>query len=102
MELYITSDRISGTEAAQLGIVNRVFADAAYDREWRAFARRIAHGPVVAHRYIKENLHRAITADLATCLDAEAPAMVITMSTEDHREAAAAFVEKRDAVFRGR
>ena len=102
MELYLLSDRVPAAEAERLGIVNRVFADADYEAGWQAFARRIANGPVVAHRYIKENLHRALGSDLATCLDAEAPAMVITMSTEDHREAAAAFVEKRDAVFHGR
>ena len=48
---------------------------------------------------MKENLNRAITCDLATALDAEAATMVRTMSTADHREAAAAFVEKRARYF---
>ena len=50
---------------------------------------------------MKENLNRALTADLATALDAEAPNMIRSMSTADHREAAAAFVEKRSPVFGG-
>lgn len=69
---------------------------------WMGLARRVAAGPTLAHRYIKENINRALTGDLATCLDAEAPAMMTTMSSADHKEAAAAFVEKRAATFTGR
>ena len=43
----------------------------------------------------------AVDCDLATALDAEAPNMVRAMSTADHREAAAAFVEKRSPNFIG-
>ena len=67
-----------------------------------AYAKRFAQGPTVAQRYIKENINRAIVADLRTCLDAEAVAMSRTGQTEDHREAARAFVEKRDPLFQGR
>ena len=101
-ELYVFSDRISATEAAAMGIVNRVFADAEYEAGWRAFARRIASGPVLAQRAIKENINRALIADLAMGLDAEAVNMVSTMSSEDHRVAVAAFLAKTDAVFTGR
>ena len=65
-------------------------------------ARRLADGPRVAYRYMKENLNRAMDAGLAECLDLEATHHIRTGGTEDHREAAAAFVEKRDPVFKGR
>ncbi len=65
-------------------------------------AKRIAAGPRVALRYIKENLNRALTQDLRTCLDMEADRLVRTSLTEDFREAVKAFVEKRPPVFRGR
>ena len=51
---------------------------------------------------MKENLNRAIGGDLATCLDAEAAAMTRCRSTADHKEAVAAFVEKRQPTFQGR
>ena len=51
---------------------------------------------------MKENLIRATRADLRTCLDGEAVAMTATARTEDHREAAKAFVEKRSPMFKGR
>ncbi len=101
-ELYLLSDRISAQDALALGIVNRVFPDAHFDEGWRAFAARVAGGAPLANRAIKENINRALVSDLAACLDAEAANMVATMSTEDHREASAAFVEERAAVFVGR
>ena len=67
----------------------------------RAMASRAAARPPIALRYIKENINRALDDDLGTCLDAEAVAMVRTMATADHREAAAAFVEKRQPTFHG-
>lgn len=102
-QLYLLSDRLTATEAERLGVVNLVMPDAGFEESWMALARRLASGPTLAHRYIKENIDRAVAgADLATCLDAEAPAMMTTMSSADHREAAAAFVAKRDALFTGR
>jgi 2-(1,2-epoxy-1,2-dihydrophenyl)acetyl-CoA isomerase len=52
---------------------------------------------------MKENLNRAMAGvDVDDCLDLEATHHVHTGSTEDHREAAKAFVEKREPVFKGR
>lgn len=101
-ELYLLSDRLTAHDALALGIVNRVFPDAEFAEGWRTLAARIAGGAPLANRAIKENINRALVSDLAACLDAEAANMVATMSTEDHREASAAFVEKRTAVFVGR
>ena len=102
-QLYLLSDRLTAADAERLGVVNMVLPDDGFEDGWMALARRIASGPTLAHRYIKENIDRAAAgADLAACLDAEAPAMMTTMSSADHREAAAAFVAKRDAVFTGR
>jgi len=50
----------------------------------------------------KENIQRSFDADLATGLEAEATAMVRTMSTADHREAVAAFFDKRTPDYTGR
>jgi 2-(1,2-epoxy-1,2-dihydrophenyl)acetyl-CoA isomerase len=100
-ELYLTSPRLSAREAMELGIVNAVLADDDFEANALAWCRRIAAGPPIAQRLMKENLNRALVADLATALDAEAPNMIRSMSTADHREAAAAFVEKRPPVFRG-
>ena len=102
-ELYYLSDRVDAKEAERLGLVNRVVPDAALAAETRALADRLASGATVAFRYMKENLHRALEgASLEECLDLEATHHVHTGLTEDHREAAKAFVEKRTPTFKGR
>jgi 2-(1,2-epoxy-1,2-dihydrophenyl)acetyl-CoA isomerase len=102
-ELYLLSDRLSAEDALRLGVVNRVFPQSSFEQDWRALAEQIASGPVMAQRYIKENINRAADgASFATALDAEAVAMLTSMSSQDHREASIAFVEKRPPVFTGR
>jgi 2-(1,2-epoxy-1,2-dihydrophenyl)acetyl-CoA isomerase len=51
---------------------------------------------------MKENLNRAMAGDWDDCLDLEATHHVHTGRTADHKEAAKAFVEKREPVFTGR
>jgi 2-(1,2-epoxy-1,2-dihydrophenyl)acetyl-CoA isomerase len=65
-------------------------------------AQRLATGPTVAYRYMKENLNRAMSGDVDECLDLEATHHVHCGQTEDHKESAKAFVEKREPVFKGR
>jgi 2-(1,2-epoxy-1,2-dihydrophenyl)acetyl-CoA isomerase len=102
-ELYYLSERITAREAERLGLVNRVVPDEKLAAETRELAARLAHGPRIAYRYMKENINRAAGgAGLYECLDAEATHHVHTGLTEDHRNAVQAFVEKRTPVFRGR
>jgi 2-(1,2-epoxy-1,2-dihydrophenyl)acetyl-CoA isomerase len=51
---------------------------------------------------MKENLNRAVHGELGECLDMEAAHHIRTGQTEDHKEAAKAFVDKRPPEFRGR
>ena len=101
-ELYYFSERLSAEDALRLGIVNAIFAPADFEREVMDRARRLAHGPSVAYRYMKENLNRAVSGELGECMDLEVTHHVHTGLTEDHREAAQAFVDKREPHFRGR
>ena len=82
--------------------MNRVVPDADLAKEARALAARIAAGPPVALRYMKENLNRALREDLAACLEVEAERMVQGAMTEDYLEAVQAFQEKRAPAFKGR
>jgi 2-(1,2-epoxy-1,2-dihydrophenyl)acetyl-CoA isomerase len=102
-ELYYLSDRVNAEEALRLGLTNWICAPEELVAKTREIARRLASGPTVAYRYMKENLNRAMSgADIDDCLDLEATHHVHCGQTEDHREAAKAFVEKREPVFRGR
>ena len=77
-------------------------ADEKLEDETLTLARKLAQGPRIALRYMKRNMNAAETQTLAQCLDLEAMHHTRTGFTEDHREAARAFVEKREPVFKGR
>lgn len=101
-ELYFLGDRLSAGECGRLGLVNQVVPDAELPARALVWARRLAAGPPVALRSMKENLNRALTSDLRSCLDAEAERMVQGAQTEDYLEAVRALAEHRAPVFRGR
>ena len=101
-ELYFLSDRVDMDQALSLGLVNGVFSAESLMDEVGAIARRLANGPTVAYRYMKENLNRAVHGDMGECLDMEAAHHIHTGQTDDHKEAAQAFVDKREPVFHGR
>ena len=101
-ELYFLSDRVSADEALRLGLSNWVCAPEDLAAKTREIALRLASGPTVAYRYMKENLNRAMAGEVDDCMDLEATHHVHCGQTEDHREATQAFVAKREPVFKGR
>ena len=101
-EMYYLSDRVSAEEALRLGLTNWVCAPDELAARTREIALRLAKGPTVAYRYMKENLNRAMAGEVDECLDLEATHHVHCGQTQDHREATQAFVAKREPVFTGR
>lgn len=100
-ELYFLGDRLSAEEALSLGIVNRVFDDETFRADAAAFAKRIAHGPTTAIRFMKRNINKAATSDLQCVLDQEAEFTIRSFQTKDASEAIKAFMEKRRPEFTG-
>lgn len=100
-ELYLTSPVLTAKEACDLGIVTRVVPDAEVDAAARELALSLAQGPTVTLGYIKRNINNAETMSLEACFDAEAIHHTRCGDTDDHKEAAKAFVEKRKAEFKG-
>ena len=101
-ELYFTAEPIDAAQALLLGIANRVIPDAELANVTMEFARKLAQGPRVALGLMKQNFNAAENGTLAELLDLEARRQIETGRTEDHKEAARAFVEKRTPVFVGR
>ena len=101
-ELYFLSEKVDMTEAERLGLVNGVFSEDSLLAEVTSIAKRLAQGPTVAYRYMKENLNRAVNGEMGECLDMEAAHHIHCGRTDDHKEAAQAFVDKREPVFKGR
>lgn len=100
-ELMFTSPRLSAREAQELHMVNQVLPNDGYEEAALHWCHDLAQRAPIALQYMKANVNRAFDVTLEAALDAEATGMVRTMGTADHREAAAAFVEKRPPRFSG-
>jgi 2-(1,2-epoxy-1,2-dihydrophenyl)acetyl-CoA isomerase len=101
-ELIFTGDLIGAEEAYRLGIVNAVVSPEELMPAAHALAGKIAAGPPIAIRLAKRAIYRNAEADLRTSLEFETFAQNICSETEDAREGARAFVEKRPPKFQGR
>ena len=99
-ELYYLSDRITAEEALKLGLTNWVCEPDALMEKTMEIANRLASGPSVAYRYMKENLNRAMHGEVDDCLDLEATHHIHCGQTEDHRNATKAFVEKKSLYLK--
>ncbi|MCH9670988.1 MAG: enoyl-CoA hydratase/isomerase family protein [Gammaproteobacteria bacterium] len=100
MELVLTSKTIDAKEALNIGLINQVVADDELLSTAMGMARQIASFPPASVRMNKAGLK--LGADMAGQYRHENMALNILHKTDDAREAAAAFREKRDPVFTGR
>lgn len=101
-EMLFFGDKVGAEEALSMGLVNRVVADAELEAESLTLARRLAGGPPVAYRLMKQNLVAAETESLHNVIELEARNMLRCLQTEDSKEAVRAFQEKREPKFIGR
>ena len=100
-EMAFTGDPLTAEEALAAGLVSRVVADADLIQAARALAERIAVNPPHAVRMTKRLLLEGRTLRMDSLLEMAAAMQSLVHATGDHREAVAAFLEKRPPVFRG-
>lgn len=100
-ELIFSGEPMSAADAAEAGLINRVFGSTEFADGVREVARRLAAAPTAAIGLAKRSINQAEQADLAASLKLEAELQELAGRTDDHAEGLAAFAEKRDPRFTG-
>jgi enoyl-CoA hydratase/carnithine racemase len=101
-ELLFTGDIIDAAEAKEIGLVSRVVPQADLLPTALAIAGKIAANPPQAVKALKAGLRRTLDPDWRDTGKWAITEIRKLMQTEDAKESAAAFIEKRDPVFTGR
>jgi enoyl-CoA hydratase/carnithine racemase len=100
-ELAFFADILPASEAAEIGLVNRVVEEENVDAFVDGWAARLAAGPPIALAQSKQMLNNASNVTLEQALDIEGAAQAINFVTKDTMEALRAFNEKREPRFTG-
>jgi crotonobetainyl-CoA hydratase len=106
MELLLTGRWMDAQEANRWGFVNQIHpAESLMDKAWE-LARLIASGPPLVYAAIKEVVRDAEDSKFQDALNRITTRQLRTVDilygSEDHREGARAFAEKRDPVWKGK
>jgi E-phenylitaconyl-CoA hydratase len=102
MEMLLVGDAFDAATAERWGLVNKVVPAAALMETALDYARRIAANGPLAVRAAKELAVRGQDLDLAAGLRMEQLVAHLLNASEDVREGAQAFAEKRAPRFLGR
>jgi enoyl-CoA hydratase/carnithine racemase len=100
-EYLMTGDLISAAEAERIGLINHTVPPGEVMPKAMELAHRLANGPTRAIRWTKLACNKRLRDEVNLVLDASLAVETISMLTEDHKEAARAFVEKRSPKFKG-
>jgi crotonobetainyl-CoA hydratase len=106
MDLLLTGRWMDAAEAQRWGLVNEILPpDRLMDRAWE-LARLLASGPPLVHAAIKEIVRDAEDRTFQDAMNRitrrQLPTIDILYGSDDQKEGARAFVEKRDPVWKGR
>jgi enoyl-CoA hydratase len=101
-QLLLTGEIIDATEAARIGLVNRVVPAADLMAAAESLMRQIMATAPLAQARILDAIRRAPDAPSSALFDLESSGFTKLAGTEDAREGTAAFLEKRTPRFTGR
>jgi enoyl-CoA hydratase len=102
MLMALTAEIVTGRQAYELGLASKVVADDAVLDEALAIAKRIAGFPPIGAAMIKESIQAAAEQGMESNLALERKSFALLFATQDQKEGAKAFLEKRKPKFQGR
>ncbi|MCK5054444.1 MAG: enoyl-CoA hydratase/isomerase family protein [Anaerolineales bacterium] len=101
MEMVLNNRHLNAEEACKFGLVNRVVPEEIYLEEALKLANEIAKQAPLAVRMGKEMVNQAFESFLADGIADERRSFYFLFSTEDQKEGMRAFMEKREAEWKG-
>jgi enoyl-CoA hydratase/carnithine racemase len=101
MEMLLTGDLIDAHRAREIGLINRVVADAELDAAVAALARQIASKSPLTIAIGKQAFYRQAELDLAAAYEFTSRVMIRNMLAHDAEEGVDAFLEKRPPTWTG-
>jgi len=102
MEMVLTGANFTAQEMADHGLVNRIVPKGEHLTEAIKLAKVVAAQPPIAARLAKDAVNAAFETSLEQGLANERKNFFLLFATEDMREGMRAFMEKREADFKGR
>jgi 2-(1,2-epoxy-1,2-dihydrophenyl)acetyl-CoA isomerase len=99
-QLALLGDTLDAAEAERIGLVSCLVAEEALEATVAEWTRRLADGPSVAMRLDKQLLNQTWSLTFEQALEIEAMAQAVNIPSPDAAEALAAFLERREPVFR--
>lgn len=99
LELILTGDRITGAEAASIGLVNKAVPGTEVMKTALGLAKKIASFGRPSIAAAMEAVNEGLSVSLAEALEVEADKFSSLVETEDMREGLSAFLEKRQPKF---
>lgn len=101
-ELILTGEMISADEALRIGLVNHVVEPQELISTVEAIAKKIIANAPLAVQFSMDAIERGMEMPQEQGLFLEATLFGLSCATEDMREGTRAFVEKRQAQFKGK
>lgn len=100
-EMAITADKIPAAKALEWGMVNRVVPAEQLMEAVAAWTKPLATGPTLAYGLAKRAMYKSWDLNLDDALAYEAHMQEIAGRSHDNKEGVTAFLEKREAQFKG-
>lgn len=100
--LMMLGDKVSANDAAQMGMVYKVFSSEEFEMETKKIAATLSQMPTKALAYIKHALNHSMTNTLEQQLLLEDQYQQKAAATDDFKEGVEAFLEKRLPNFKGK